>query len=114
VLSLTGGSGPEEVAEDWVEAVGDQDCDRVRELSTDDLRNVAEFCSRENDELSLQVTRREVTEESDDNATIEVTIELSMADEPEEMEEEEAIMELVRVDGDWKVSDFRVGEPPPP
>jgi hypothetical protein len=103
-----GGSEAERVAEDWFAAVSDQDCTTLRQLSTDalveDLEPLCRVDDLLNDDVALEITGSRVIEESDTTATVELTLQLTAPGEPQGGEEQDSTVELVKQDGDWKVS----------
>ena len=103
-----GGSEAERVAEDWFAAVSDQDCATLRQLSTNALvEDLEPLCSVDdllNDDVALEITSSRVIEESDKTATVELTLLLTAPGEPQGGGEQDSTVELVKQDGDWKVS----------
>jgi predicted lipid-binding transport protein (Tim44 family) len=101
-------AGPGRVAEDWFEAVADEDCDTMRQLSTADLlEDLQQLCGERDlldDGVALEIIDNTVTAEADATATVELTLRLRVAGRPEDDEQRDSIVELVKQDGDWKVS----------
>jgi hypothetical protein len=102
-----GGAGPERVAEDWFEAVADQDCRTLQQLSTVDLlEGLQPLCSADDlldDGVAIEITDSTMTADGDDTATVELTLRIRVAGEPEDSEQQESTVELVKQNGDWKV-----------
>jgi hypothetical protein len=105
---VTGGSGPERVAENWFHAAADEDCGTLERLSTDDLLDSLEpLCSEDDllvDRVAIEIVGSTLTNEGDDTATVELTLRIRVAGKPEDSEEQDSVVELVKRDGDWKVS----------
>jgi len=102
-LVACGGGSPEDTVNDLAAAINEGDDEAACELLTDEVIEEGDGCEDalptegdEDIENAGNLASVEVTEETDDTATVEVTIE----GEGDEVASE---FQLVKEDGDWKV-----------
>lgn len=107
----SGGSSPDEVVRDYLEATQDGDCDKLISLVTEEMwsfggeidrKESLERCEDEvgsSEDMDLKITKVETTSEKGDKATVEAEVELG--DRPATLP-----IDLRKVDGKWLINEM--------